>query len=79
MHCTHCGSEELEEGVIAEEPHGRAGWQLDKWYSGPPTVTKWMRTLTDAWQRRSGTATVYRCQRCGHLDAFVREVTEPSG
>lgn len=70
MHCTHCGSAELDEGIFWVNPGSRAAGDTGTWYSGPNDLTVFGNPRKVK-ERRHGFPTVHRCRVCGHLEWFV--------
>jgi hypothetical protein len=69
MHCTACGSTDLEKGFIQTEARQSTG--LGRWISGVYKSSLLSNAPKGMKERLQGAVVSYRCRRCSHLEQFV--------
>jgi hypothetical protein len=69
MHCTACGSTELDQGFILTETGRSHG--LGRWVSGVYTSALFGTAPKGMNKRLKGQVVSFRCRKCSHLEQFV--------
>lgn len=69
MHCTACGSTDLEQGFIHTAAAQSNG--LGRWISGVYKPSRFSTAPKGMKQRLQGQVVSFRCRRCSHLEQFV--------